>query len=216
MQKKKFLIIAATGIFTLSIFIAVAATGQMMGGGMMGKGSMCGMMERAPKTGVNPESLPDANSNEAKNYVKFCSQCHALPSPERNSAGDWKELVDRMDERMRMMTRIGGGMMSMTSRGRVKAMSGSEKNAIVRYLQNNALKTLDRSKVTSLDTLEYRAFERVCSQCHDLPDPSIHTKSQWPQVVRKMKESMKEMSVTPPSVEEEKSIIKFLQNNAEG
>ncbi|VAX24774.1 hypothetical protein MNBD_NITROSPINAE04-1834 [hydrothermal vent metagenome] len=203
---KKLIMITALAASLLLSFPNVSTSSGMMGGGMM---------EKMPKRGVNPEDLPDANSTEAKTYSKFCSQCHPIPSPMRNSAKNWQALVDRMDTRMKRMSRMGGGMMGwMMGRRRVVAMSSSEKKMIIRYLQDNALKVFDKSTLSSLDTMGYDAFEKVCSQCHDLPDPSIFTKFEWPQVIRKMISNMKEMEVAPPSADEKKAILEFLQNNA--
>lgn len=198
--------------------VSLAAADRMMGQGMMGDGNMCSMMGRVPTKGVDPEHLPDPRSNEAVTYAKFCSQCHPLPSPKRNSAKDWKTLVERMDARMRMMSRMGGGMMGMMKRmmgrERVEAMTAAEKSAIIGYLEKNALQTLDKSKVTSLDAPGYTAFERICSQCHELPDPAIHTKSEWPQVVRKMEENIGETGVAAPTAKEKKLILEFLRRHS--
>ncbi len=213
MRISEILLVVSIGIIVATLLSTGAEASRMMGGGMMGEGKMCSMMGRMPKTGVDPKNLPEANSDAAKTYSKFCSQCHALPSPQRNSAENWKTLVNRMDSRTRIMSRIGGGMMG---RGRVKAMSSSEKKRVIAYLQKHGLKTLDKSTISSTDTPEFKTFERVCSQCHDLPDPSLHTKSDWSQVVRKMKNNMKEMEMSQPSVEEEKLLLKFLQDAAGG
>jgi hypothetical protein len=95
-------------------------------------------------------------------------------------------------------------------------MSASEKKMITRYLEFNALKTLDKSSLTSIDTPEYSAFERACSQCHDLPDPLNHTQSEWPHVVQTMVDHMREASIEPPGSEEEKALLRFLKDNAGG
>ena len=206
-------------IASLIVICFVAATAPMSAASrMMGDGKMCSMMGRMPKTGVDPENLPDAGSGGAKTYARFCSQCHPLPSPKRNSAKDWRALVERMDSRMRMMSHMGGGMMGMMKRmmgrGRVEAMTAEEKDEVIGYLERHALKTLDKSKVTSLNTPEYRTFEKICSQCHEPPDPAVHTKSEWPQVVRKMEKNIDEAGVKTPSPEEKELILEFLRRNS--
>ncbi|MGK7346109.1 MAG: hypothetical protein ACNS63_09925 [Candidatus Nitrospinota bacterium M3_3B_026] len=213
----KMVTVLSAAICLVAAPVSTAYASRMMGGGMMGDGKMCSMMGRMPKTGVDPENLPDAASPEARTYAKFCSQCHPLPSPKRNSAKDWKALVERMDSRMRMMSGMGGGMMGMMKmmmgRGRVEPMTAAEKEAVIGYLEKNALKALDRSKTASLDTPEYKTFERICSQCHEPPDPSIHTKSEWPRVVRKMEENIREAGVEAPTSEEKKLLLEFLRRN---
>jgi cytochrome c5 len=217
MQKKKFLMSATIGIFTLSLFFTVPATAQMMGGSMMGGRRMCDTTKRMPKTGVKPEDLPAPGSMQAKTYAKFCSQCHLLPDPKGNSAKGWEKLVERMDKKMRMMSHMRDGIMGVMNRimGRemMEVMNAAEKSIIIEYLGENGLKTLDRTKFDSIDTPEYKTYEQACSTCHDLPDPSVHTESEWPKIVQKMKEKMGEMGVDLPSSEEERLLLKFLTEN---
>ncbi len=51
----------------------------------------------------------------------------------------------------------------MMGRGKVEAMSAPDKDAVIRYLQKSALKTLDKSAVASLNTLVCRTSESMIS-----------------------------------------------------
>jgi cytochrome c5 len=204
------LILSSTFAFLLLIFSESSPVeAQMMGGGRM-----CGTMERMPKSGIAPKDLPDAETNGAMTYARFCSQCHPLPSPKRNSADDWKTLVERMDKRMHMMSRMGRGMMGMMRGGRVEPMSQMNKETIVGYLQKNALKTLDEKHLASMDTPEYISFQKICSQCHALPDPSLYKKFDWSEVVQRMIDNMEEAGIPLPSLPEKKQVISFLKSNS--
>ncbi len=56
-----------------------------------------------PPEGFPPESLPDPRSTGAQLTVRFCTQCHALPSPAMHSALDWPGVARRMWVRIEMM-----------------------------------------------------------------------------------------------------------------
>lgn len=203
---------------TIFLFASAAVAPAQMGRGMMGGGPCCPMMAKMPKTGVAPDKLPDAGSAEAKLYAKLCDQCHAIPSPASHTAADWKDTLDRMERRMNMMSGMRRGMMmgmmmgpGMRRHARMIAMTAKDKQTLLGYLSENALRPFDRKKAASLDSPEFRAFEKVCSDCHDLPDPALHTKDQWPEVVSKMKGVMTEMDVPHPTADEERLVLKFLR-----
>jgi len=47
-------------------------------------------------------SLPEPDSQGAQMMRKFCSDCHAPPSPLVHSAKEWPNVIYRMQERRRM------------------------------------------------------------------------------------------------------------------
>ena len=49
-------------------------------------------------------SLPAPDSDGAQLLKKFCSDCHAPPSPLAHTAKEWPNVVYRMQERRRMKT----------------------------------------------------------------------------------------------------------------
>jgi len=97
---------------------------------------------------------------------------------------------------------------------RTKTMSPQEKEMIIQYLQANGLKTMDKSSTAHAGASGYAEFVEFCSQCHDLPDPSIHTSRKWPQVVREMEGQMKKASLKAPGADKEKALLEFLQGAA--
>ena len=47
-------------------------------------------------------SLPEPESQGAQMLKKFCSDCHAPPSPMVHSAKEWPNVIYRMQENRRM------------------------------------------------------------------------------------------------------------------
>ncbi|HEX7052250.1 MAG TPA: hypothetical protein VF188_18730, partial [Longimicrobiales bacterium] len=68
----------------------------------MMRGMMDRMMANMPE-GVPASTLPDPGSRGARLVARYCSQCHGIPSPARQSAEDWEPTVRRMVDRMARM-----------------------------------------------------------------------------------------------------------------
>lgn len=98
------------------------------------KEMMKGMMGALLPPGIHPENLPDPQSAGAQLLARYCTQCHELPGPGMHTADQWPSVVDRMNQRMRMMS--GRGMMGMMHD--IKAPSDNELQTLVRYLQTHA------------------------------------------------------------------------------
>ena len=104
------IVIASFAIFAGAAFMLTAHerpffAGGMMDGGMMGGGMMGGGMRGGGMMGQTPESngsqaLPDQQSKQAQLFKRYCSQCHALPSPRAHTAQDWPSVVARMKHAM--------------------------------------------------------------------------------------------------------------------
>lgn len=76
------------------------AQGMMYGDGT--RGMMQHMMgDILPP--MNPQQLPEPNSKGAVLLQQFCTQCHALPDPEKHTAHEWPAVVDRMKGYMESM-----------------------------------------------------------------------------------------------------------------
>ncbi len=120
-------------------------TGMMMGG-MMDRESMQEMMKAMMGAqlppGVDPDDLPDSQSDGARLLVRYCAQCHDLPSPGMHTAQEWLPVVDRMNRRMQMMG--GRGMMRMMPD--IQAPTDHELRVLVVYLQQNAQKPIDKTQ----------------------------------------------------------------------
>ena len=94
----------------------------MRGMGWMWGGPMAGGQAATP--------LPDPDSRGAKLVSRYCTQCHAEPSPRLHTASEWAAVTSRMESNMRNFRR--GNW-----RG-VKIPSKSEMNSILDYMQKFA------------------------------------------------------------------------------
>lgn len=151
-----------------------------------------------PPTGVAAADLPDAESDGAVVLMSYCAQCHALPAPTSHSATDWPGVLRRMWLRMdQLPTEL-----------EVRLPDPIERYALVDYLTENALQVGD---ATLPEARGREAFERVCSQCHALPDPRTHSAADWPAVFLRMEQNMERMQVTPPSSSEAGDVLTYLQ-----
>jgi mono/diheme cytochrome c family protein len=186
---------------------------SMMGGGMMGQSMMRGMMHRMipdlVPPGVGPEDLPDPNSQGARLLVYYCARCHNLPSPSMHTAEEWPAVADRMFLRMSRTSGMGGmGMMS------VEIPSPEEEQAIVAYLKAHSLKSISPGTLPSPESQGATLFRERCSQCHSLPDPKLHTPTEWPAIVEKMRAYMQSMDRKGVTGNEEKEIVSYLQSHS--
>ena len=205
-----------TGLLGLAVLRGAGLSmGGMMGGSMMDREDMKAMMSRMMGAqlppGIDPQDLPDSRSEGARLFVRYCTQCHNLPSPGMHVAEKWPRVVDRMNRHMRMMS--GRGMMGMM-RGGVESPDDAELRAIVRYLQARAQQPMDKARYKDLDSPAGRAFQSACSRCHALPDPRQHTSVEWPGVVARMKQNMVAMGKPAPDDATVGEIIGFLQRHA--
>ncbi len=71
-------------------------------------------------------TIPDAGSPGARLYAKRCQGCHALPHPQRLTAGQWDHMLGIMQQRMR-------------ERG-VPTLDADEFETIQGYLHRHALR----------------------------------------------------------------------------
>ena len=55
-------------------------------------------------------------------------------------------------------------------------------------------------------------FAQTCSACHALPDPRMHTASQWPAVVARMRNMMSATGQPIPSQQTFDDIVRYLRS----
>lgn len=182
---------------------------------MMNREDMKAMMSRMMGTqlppDIDPQDLPDPQSEGARLLARYCTQCHNLPGPGMHTADEWPGVVDRMNQRMQMMS--DHGMMGMMM-GRIEAPSESELRELVAYLQAHAQRALDTTRHPELATPAGKVFRTACSRCHALPDPQQHTAKEWPRVVARMRQHMVTMRKPVPDEKAVGEIIGFLQRHA--
>ena len=80
--------------------------------------------------GQAAEPLPEPSSTGAKLLTKYCTQCHAAPSPEFHAASEWAGVTARMAENMKLSNSGNGGG--------VKTPSDAEMQTIIGYLEKHA------------------------------------------------------------------------------
>lgn len=151
-----------------------------------------------PPPGVAAGDLPDPQSRGAQLVIQYCSQCHSLPTPTMHSATDWPSVARRMWLRMELLpTSIG-----------VQVPPAADRYTILTYLLANSLKVSGSVLPAGKGRDE---FAIVCSQCHAVPDPRVHSPQDWPAVYSRMERNMERMGVKPPTATQTGDILLYLQ-----
>ena len=94
----------------------------MRGMGWMWGGTMPG--------GQSAAQLPEPTSTGAKLVSRYCTQCHAQPSPQLHTAAEWQAVASRMKINMKNLKKANWNG--------VKIPSDAEMKSIVGYLQKHA------------------------------------------------------------------------------
>ena len=152
-----------------------------------------------PPPGITAASLPEPGSPGAVALSTYCAQCHELPSPAMHSATDWPSVARRMWLRMdRLPSGVG-----------IRAPDEGTRAELLSYLMANALKVGGANLPPGVGRYE---FMMVCSRCHALPDPRVHSSKDWLAVFSRMERNMERMLVVPATPEETTRILTYLQN----
>lgn len=156
-------------------------------------------MVALPPAGVTAADLPDPGSRGAQIVTSYCVQCHDLPTPAMHSAADWPSIVRRMWLRMERLPD------SLA----LEVPGVGDRVTMLDYLNANALKVSGANLPPGRGREE---FSMLCSRCHALPDPWIHSHQDWPTVFMRMERNMERMHVRPPTPQESTKILEYLQN----
>lgn len=154
-----------------------------------------------PPPGIEPGDLPDPQSQGAQLIARYCVQCHNLPAPEAHSATDWPSVVRRMWLRMEWLP----------AQYAVKVPNAAERATTLEYLTRNALKV---SGATLPAGHGREVFAKVCSRCHALPDPRVHSSQDWATVFQRMESNMRRMKVAPLTRAQTADVLGYLQGVA--
>ncbi len=65
-------------------------------------------LRRHAQKPLDPRKYPEAFKPSGEAFRLACNQCHVLPDPRRYTAGEWRKVVERMQENMQWMNRIVG------------------------------------------------------------------------------------------------------------
>jgi cytochrome c5 len=177
-----------------------SSTAQAPGGGLTRQDQLVLAASNValPPPGVSAADLPEPNSQGAQLVARYCEQCHALPDPDMHSAVDWPSVARRMWLRME----------GLDSSLRVRVPTLSERFVMLDYLNANALRVSGANLPAGRGK---EAFQLVCSRCHTLPDPRVHSASDWPAVFARMEQNMTRMKVPPLQGSQTTDILLYLQ-----
>ena len=200
---------------------AAAGRGEIISARMMGShdqgmgrktgGVCCDWNRWKLPPAADIDKLPEPGSDRAKLYVRYCMQCHGLFTPKTHSADEWPDVVERMLERASIHEYWADGGTGTT---RVETPSKREKETIISYLKDNAMRSMKADLLPSPASVGAQSFSESCSVCHDLPDIKLHTAGEWPDVVENMiriSEKMEKPHITP---QDKKEIIDYLKKHA--
>ena len=177
-------------------------------GQMKGRGT--GMRGGCVPPGVTPATVPEPESPGAKLLVRFCAQCHHLPSPAMHSADEWPAVAARMIDRMEQYRISRRGM----GRSLIQMPTAEARQAILAYLQRHALTPARPDALGPADAPGLSLFKTACSQCHALPEPRLHTSAEWPGIVERMRTNMKRMGKPVITDRERDAIVGYLSRPA--
>lgn len=151
-----------------------------------------------PPPGIAAGDLPSPQSPGALAVAKYCGQCHDLPAPSMHSAVDWPRITRRMWLRMDRLPPA----------YRVALPDEGDRGVLLNYLTANALQVSGSSLPRGKGREE---FAMICSRCHALPDPTVHSAKDWATVFLRMERNMEKMNVRPPTRAETEAILFYLQ-----
>jgi len=169
-----------------------------------------------PPPGMTPAALPAPDSDGARLLVRYCTQCHDLPSPRYKTAEQWPLVLERMLARMEAMAP--GGMMGrgMMGGAPVQVPPLDALNALLAYVQGNALQQVRPEELTAGERGDRVAYLTACTRCHAAPSPALHPPEAWAGIVARMQGNMALMNRPPLAPEERAAIVRFLQASAAG
>lgn len=171
------------------------------------------MLERILPPALSPAELPDPRSRGARLLVRYCVQCHHLPSPAMHDAARWPRVVDRMVKRIDGKGNRGALMQAMM--GDVMTPDPNEVALITAYLRRYAQQAIERDRYPELERASSQSFRLACQQCHVLPDPRRYTATEWRAVTARMERNMAWMNrVTGSEVDHREPQLRIEEINA--
>lgn len=147
------------------------------------------MLSMLPK-GFTHAQLPEPDSDGAKGLGLYCVQCHELPMPGMHTAQEWEQVLARM--RLHMDEHRGGMLM------RIMVPGEREDTAMTEYLKRHALRGISREALADSNSPPAQAYAEVCSTCHALPEPTLHTGKEWMLTVLRMKRYIEDAALKLP------------------
>lgn len=162
---------------------------------------------------LKPHELPQADSPAAQLVAKYCIQCHTIPSPSIHQGNEWDRALSRMFWRMESLSRQqrSGWWPWPSSSNTVKVPTLEEQERITHYIKKHSLRRA--RTIPEPASAGAEVFKYTCSQCHVLPDISIHSADEWPRTVEKMQKYLDKTILGPMYQEELDLLLPYLQRN---
>lgn len=129
--------------------------------------------ERMPPE-LDRRVLPEPEGPGARLLDRYCGQCHFVPGPGQHSAGEWAQVVPRMDLLMDVTARFGERLRP------IERPSPEERAALLAYLERHALRPLAAGDEVP------PAYRTLCGDCHAAPDPTAYAGADWPTLLARM------------------------------
>lgn len=192
--------------------VAVAAPPADTPEALLGKNSapdvMRSVMGEILPPGTHPAALPEPQSVGAQLLQRYCVQCHELPGPGLHTGDEWPTVVARMQDRILRLSESERTLVHVTP------LNTGEMSNLLHYLKRYGYRPLDAANYPDLDTDIGKSFSAVCSQCHALPDPTLHTAAQWREVVQRMRRNMELLGMADPGDAAIAKALGFLEAHA--
>jgi cytochrome c5 len=169
---------------------------------------MAESMRRAYPPPIKPASLPEANSQGAQLYQKFCTRCHGLFSAKMHTAKEWPIVTADMYKRTDRLYNMMGMLIFM------KIPKPTEREIITNYLAANGLKPLEAANIPEPSSTGAVFFTNACDKCHGLPDLSLHKAGEWRPIIERMRKNMRSMQKRVIVEEEASRIAEYLDNHS--
>lgn len=146
---------------------------------------------------TDPAAIPEPGSEGARLVERYCTACHAVPTPRIHSATDWPRVARRM------WLRIDG----LPEAFDVPRPTGAERTVMLRYLIGNALRVSGAALPSGEGRTEFLA---LCGRCHELPDPRAHAPEDWLAVVTRMEQRMNSMLGSTLTASQQGAVARYL------
>ncbi len=178
------------------------------------------MLTRIIRPYLEPSGLPEPSSVGARLTARYCVQCHNLASPAMHHAEKWPAIVERMLPRMQGRGNLGPVMQGLMAD--MEAPTPADVRSLTAYLQKHGQLRVEPDSLPEAGrSRAWTSYVQACGQCHTLPDPRRHTRSEWPAVVARMEKNMQWMnrvigSKADPREPQSRSdeIVGYLQKHA--
>ncbi|MDH4100799.1 MAG: hypothetical protein OEV28_09535, partial [Nitrospirota bacterium] len=148
----------------------------------------------------------------ARLVATYCVQCHNLPSPTLHMGNEWDRALQRMFWRMDTLgNQQKSGWWPWSSKKSLKVPTEEERALMTNYIKKHSLRrarTIPEPASPGAEVYKY-----TCSQCHVLPDTTLHSADEWPATIKKMQKHLEGTILGPMLQEELDLLLPYLQRN---